>query len=148
MPPGTTFRTFIEAVQTGETNTTKALDVFFNNPGRHQNHPNRNDFKTRHAFDKLPQWAKTALGSALSAVELAHVDDWDNAQKDDVRDACDRAIDQRLTAVKFRWGPGTGPADETVITPPDNAGIIWITFKSARKNIRITGADDVTVDVT
>jgi hypothetical protein len=147
MPPGTRLRTFIEAIQTGTTRTTRALDVFFTDPGRHQNHPHRNDFKTPGAFNMLPQWARTGLRAALSDLELAHIDSWPDEQKEAVRDAVDKAINDKRRAVHFFWLPSTLAAETTEIIDPDGAGDITIKFFSPRQMIRVVGNDEVTVDV-
>jgi hypothetical protein len=147
MPIGTTVRTFIEALQSGQTKTTKALDAFFDNPGRHQNHPNRNDFKIRGAFDRLPTWATNALQPNLSPLELAHINSWPNDQKDSVREKLDGAIADKRRAVHFFWELGRANAESTNIEDPDEDGDITITFCSPRQKLRQVGPDDITVDV-
>jgi hypothetical protein len=146
MPPGTTLRTFIEAIQTGQTKTTRALDDFFRNPGGLDGHPGRKDFKNAGAFNALPGWATTALQPHLSALELAHIDSWPNDQKDNVRAKLDQAIHYSRNAVHFFWQPHPGNSEEVEIIDPDQDGDITIIFKSPRNKITQT-ATQVTVDV-
>lgn len=39
MPPNSTVKQVVQALQDRQTNTTKALDQLFANPGRHRSHP-------------------------------------------------------------------------------------------------------------
>lgn len=146
MPPGSTLRTFIEAIQTGQTKTTRALDDFFKNPGGLAGHLGRNDFKNAGAFNVLPGWAKTALMPHLSALELDHIDSWPNDKKDDVRAKLDQAIHYNRNAVHFFWQPYPGSSEDVEIIDPDQNGDITIIFKSPRSKITQT-ATQVTVDV-
>ena len=148
MPPGTRVRTFIEALQSGRTNTTKALDAVFTRPGSLQNHPHRNDFRTAGAFNILPAWARSEFQQAgLSNVELAHIDSWPTHLTDAVRTSLNDAIQNNRNAVHFFWEPYDGNVEDTQIIDPDANGDITIKFRSPRKNIRQVGADDITVDV-
>jgi hypothetical protein len=146
MPPGTTLRTFIEAIKTGQTKTTKALDSFFENPGGLEHHTGRDDFRNAGAFNVLPVWAKNALKSNLSTAELDHIDSWPNDQKDNVRAKLDQAIHYSRNAVHFFWQPYHGSSEEVEIIDPDVDGDITIIFKSPRNKVTQT-ATQVTVDV-
>lgn len=147
MPPGTTLRTFIDAIQTGQTKTTKALDDFFKNPGSLQDHPYRNDFRTVGAFNILPAWARSEFQNVgLSNVELAHIDSWPNDLKDNVRAKLDQAIHYNRNAVHFFWQPYPGSSEDAEIIDPDQNGDVTIIFKSPRNKITQT-ATQVTVDV-
>jgi hypothetical protein len=146
MPPMTTLRTLVQALQSGQTETTRALDRAFSDLSRWSGHQNRGEFKKAGAFSRLPNWAKGELGG-LQPGEFDHMDDWPTDQKDGLRATIDKAIEDRRKAVHFFWKLGSGKKEAIEILDPDAAGDITVTFVSPRQSMRVVGDDDVAIDV-
>jgi len=139
MPPMSSLRTFIAALKTGETRTTRALEgVARRRRGalaeelllalKHQgalNAPLQAPF--RQAIKKTP----------LPERYIDHcIDDWPDAQKEQARRALVKAIaDGRR--VRFRWGLTAARGYETEITR--TASRVTITALSPRSTLRISG---------
>ena len=164
MPPDTTLRTFIEAVKTQETNTTKVLGRIFANPGQYQGTPffnwlNQPDALSGNAIanalaqpvdQPLPQQVRTDL-LALSQSELNHLDDWDPQDKEQrLRPALVTAISANRP-VHFRWQVHPDNVEQSDINPAGAAGqgAITIKFLSPRANVKLSALNfgDVKVDV-
>ena len=157
MPTGTNPREFAKAIKDRRTKTTRALKKLFTNAKRYQgtadfNRLNRNDALNAvvdaDGNRQLPNFAKTWLSNdspTLSALELRHIGEWPDDQKNTVRKALVDAIKNDRT-VTFFWELHdiTGVEELTLIDDPDLSGGITITFRSPRKNV--SGAN-VTVKV-
>ena len=141
MPAGTSWATFNQARLKGITRTTQALDALFAaRPAALvaalQTGP----------FTGLPAAFRTDLsGRGLSNLELDHIRDWPDGQKDRVRAAVKNAISTNLT-VRFVWKLYNGAREKTIIRP-SGPNAITITFFSPWSKVRPTGPNDVTVDV-
>ncbi len=79
----------------------------------------------------------------MSPLELAHIGEWPDDQKNRVREALIKAIKTPLP-LKFFWEVRPGPDEVTLLEDPDMTGGITITFRSPERNVR---GGDVTVDV-
>jgi hypothetical protein len=160
MPPDTTLRTFIAAVRTRSTKTTKALDNLFADPGSHRGTPIEANLNPQNALDTgrgawgSGGWARgELLGRGLTAAEVDHLQDWPNPEKRKVRSALVAAIRDDRT-VHFFWELHDGTNSETVIDPPNlqGTGPITVTFRSPWAKVSVKGvaagqADDVIVAV-
>ncbi len=139
MPPFSTVRTFVTALQSGQTNITRALDRLLTNPGRHRTNPNFASFRNRQAANApLPPWLRGLLrGEGVSDPEVEHIDAWPDDQKEPVRDKTVEAIlgDRRM---RFFWELYDGPAPDTLIEDPDPTGGITVRFRSPRSRVRLS----------
>ena len=141
MPAGTSWATFNQARLNGVTKTTQALDTLY----AARNSALVAALRAASPFGGLPEPFRTALGSqGLSPLELDHIREWPDDQKERVRDAVVAALDSNL-AVRFVWKLHDGGDERTVIrTSP---GTITITFFSPWSKVRLVAPDDVTIDV-
>ena len=141
MPIGSTAKQFAMALKTKRTKTTKKLDALFKAqaPGLVA------ALRATSPFTGLPEPFLSALsGEGLSPLELDHIHDWDDGQKESVRDTLVAAIDSTPPRkVRFFWELHDGPAELTLIDP-SGAGPIKITFFSPRSKV---GGGPVFVDV-
>ena len=146
MPQTSTPRQFAKAIQERRSNTTKELKKLFTPADKHKGTTVLTNLKKTNALKRpLQAWAKNKL-SALSPLELQHIDDWpDNPDKEDVRKALVDAI-QNSRTVQFFWELHgiAGKNEFTVIEDPDMTGGITITFRSPRRNV---SGGNVTVKV-
>lgn len=150
MPPTTSVRTFIRALQTGRTRITAALDELLKvqNLGNNQFFE---DFSQPGALNgELPQYLRDALiERGLSEEELQHMDHWPDAKKELVRQAIVDAITNER-GVKFEWELHSGGQSENAIQIEDDQ--TKVTFRSPRAGLNLTAtgtveAYDITVDV-
>ena len=141
MPAGTNWATFNQARLTGVTKTTQALDTLY----AARDSALVAALRTASPFGGLPEPFRTALGSqGLSPLELDHIREWPDDQKERVREAVVAALDSNL-AVRFVWKLHDGGDERTVIrTGP---GTTTITFFSPWNKVRLVAPDDVTIDV-
>ena len=149
MPAGTSWATFNQARSTGVTKTTQALGTLYTarDPALVAALP------TASPFTGLPAPFRGALSSlGLSQLELDHIRDWPDAQKERVRKELVRAIGAGDN-VEFSWKLHDAPDERTIIRNPD-PGVITITFYSPWSKVRPPEArsgpvtpDDVTIDV-
>jgi hypothetical protein len=151
MPPTTSVRTFIRALQTGRTRITNALDDLLS-------HPNLGDNQFFDAFSQpgalngeLPQYLRDALiERGLTEEEVKHMDHWPDAQKELVRAAVVIAINN-ARPVKFEWELHSGAESNNIIDMPEE-GDVKVVFKSPRAGLNLTTTGtteqyDITVDV-
>jgi hypothetical protein len=141
MPAGTSWATFNQARLSGVTKTTQALGALYTerDPALVAALP------TASPFTGLPAPFRGALSSlGLSQLELDHIRDWPDAQKERVRKELVRAIGAGDN-VKF---------DERTEIRTTGPGTITISFFSPWSKVRPPGArygpvapDDVTIDV-
>lgn len=157
MPTGSTPRELARAIETRSTKTTRALKKLFTNPARLRGTADFNRFRQNNALNavldannkrQLPNWARNRLSAdspTLSALELQHIGEWPDGQKNDVRRALVDAI-QNSRTVKFFWElhDVAGQDELTLIDDPDSTGGITITFRSPRRNVQ---GGNVTVKV-
>jgi hypothetical protein len=152
MPDMSSVITFVTALKTRKTNSTKALDVLFaNDPTNGAGHPqlaNPNFAKLDVANalssgpgGSLPSWAKLELLAAgLSHPEVNHVGQWPANQREDVRQVLVAFI-QENSALEFFWDLTNGTSEET-----DISGNV-ITFLSPKSNVHFLGPNNISVDV-
>jgi hypothetical protein len=152
MPVASSLRELIDAIQTGKTNTTRALDELFGSQAalsRVNAHQNRTDLDDVGVFSSgpggnIPPWAERVLqgqdaglpvnGYALSQVEIQHVNNWPPANKETLREKLVEAL-VNLTPLEFRWELYDG-ADEGIDTTsvPNR-----ITFRSPKSRAELSG---------
>jgi hypothetical protein len=136
MPPMSSLRTFIAALKTGETRTTKALQRLL---GR------RRGARAEAFIAALKQ--KGALNAPLeppirNAIKLPDryiercIDAWPDAQKEEARRAIVTAINKGQQ-VRFRWGLKAGPGYDAKIHRGPSS--VTITALSPRSTLRISG---------
>jgi hypothetical protein len=158
MPTGTSIQQFINDLRDGKSSIARALDDLFGTRSaleRLQSHPNLSDLRRPGALDTpLADWAERELrgtGSSGLSVrgvgdkEIAHINAWDDTQKDKLRAKLADSIDHVLL-LKFYWV--LTPAGERIDVP--NIGSAGnVTFRSPRAKIRtLTGlTGEVTVEV-
>ena len=151
MPEMSTIKKFVAAIQTGRTNTTRALEQLFANPGRHGSNPNFPQLNTPNALNRpLAAWVQSELRAVgLTEPEIAHVDGWPDAEKEQVRQALVAAI-QANRSVRFLWALHDGTSSENRIDNLNGTGDVVITFRSPRLNVRLTSTvnlGEIIVDV-
>jgi len=145
MPPPTTMRTFLEAIRSGRTNTTEALDMLFASPAAVRAHPNFTDLQAPGMLNMLQPWARAELRRlGVGSEELAHIDDWPNNQKEIVRQKLVDAMNGNKP-VEFSWKVYPGATEDTSID--EGPAKVTITFFSPESKVRATGPDSVSVDV-
>ena len=142
MPAGTSWATFNQARLTGVTKTTQALDTLY----AARDSALVAALRTGSPFGGLPEPFRTALGrQGLSPLELDHIREWPDDQKERIRDAVVTALDSNL-AVRFVWKLHNGGDERTEIRTT-SPGTITITFFSPWSKVRLVAPDDVTIDV-
>ena len=144
MPPLTTIRKFIDALQSRETHFTEVADEIFRNPGGAPNLPRGGgawiEFQRANALNTplrqtSPDITAFLEGRGMSAAEVAHIDRWENGLKERLRARLARAISNNESAMKFYWELHREPKEDADI------GDHTIVFKSPQRNLRIVSAD-------
>jgi len=136
VPETSTIKQFVVAVQTGQTNTTRALTSMFVRPGRYTNDPNWQAFQQPYCLNTLPGWLRKMLkGNNLSDQEIDHMDEWPNEEKEAVRLALVAAIQANRDTV-FSWQLYDGSVSANAVEGVGGANDIRIAFKSPRANVR------------
>src|SRR2546426_10801189 len=104
MPPYSTLKTFVQALQTGRTNITECLERYFNNFPAVSGHPHFADLQQPGAVDRpMPAWARQVLrGAGMSDAEVSHIDRWPDGEKEKVRAAVVDAV-QNTRRMRFAW---------------------------------------------
>ncbi len=143
MPVATTWATFYQAVQTGITKTTEALETLY------KAHKGQSTAlvalaETPNGFAGMPNAIRTALEQeGLSEPEILHVEKWPDNQKEDVRLALLDAMNSDR-AVLSRWKLHNGSKEDTIIETSGN--LTTITFYSPVSKVK-AAAGDFTVKV-
>ncbi len=160
MPEMSSARTFVRALQTRTTNTTRILEQRFGaNPhgGPHPlvNTPNFGalfdllstpDSLSSGPNDTVPVQFKAVLSSwGLRPGEVTHIDHWPPAQRETVRQAMVQSIDDNLS-LRFFWDLHQEAEEETASSELET-GELSITFLSPRWKVRVLGPDNIVVDV-
>jgi hypothetical protein len=151
----TRVQVFIDSLRTRRTNTTRGLEILLANDPAAGQHPlfgtqNHQRLQAEGALssgpnDTLPWWAKQALArSGLTIGEIGHIDHWPAAQRERVREAVLKAVNEN-TGIAFLWDLVDGDENDTDVN--DSGGPIVVTFRSARTKVRFVGVDNVVVDV-
>lgn len=141
MAPMTTLRTFINALMTGETRTTMALEEVM---GRRRGPAAEVILAALRHRGALKAPLQTPLRRAVKNTPLperyiAHcIDAWPNAQKERARRALVSAVNNGH-GVRFRWGLKAGRGYKTEITRVGNRVII--TALSPRSSLKISGGE-------
>lgn len=137
-------RTFIAALKTGETRTTKALEEVM---GRRRGAAAEDLLAALNRRGALKAPLQTPLRQAVKKTPLPEqfiercIDGWPDAQKERARRALVKAIDDGHR-VRFRWGLTAGRGYQTEITRAGNR--VTITALSPRSTLRISG-DEIDV---
>lgn len=144
MPPMSSLRTFVTALRTGETRTTKALDHVFGQRRGAAAEELFGDASKRGAFNApLREPFRQALRKAPlpERAIAACIDGWPDTQKEQMRRIVLRAIKngQRL---RFRWGLTDARSFEWRKTT-SNAGTVTITLLSPRSSLRVGGDQQI-----
>ena len=151
MPEKSSIRKFIEAVNSGQTKTTKVLNRLFE--GKTASYNGAMLFDAAHlgqpnSLDQLQAWAKDELRKAgkddadlaPGDADLDHIDSWPPAEKEKVRQALVAAVGPPggpSRDIHFSWALYAGTGSATRLDPPDLAetGDIRVTFLSPHKNV-------------
>lgn len=143
MPDDTDIQKIKEALRTGKTDITRALDRLFTNPDPGSPHPLKGhqnfvamDNGGPGILDNLaniPGVDRMLLDRGVSPGEIDHINDWPNGQKESVREKLLRAVNDN-TPIHFYWELHHGGKEETDIQDPDQAGEITVTFRSPWAN--------------
>ncbi len=147
-----TLRTFIQAVNSGETNITRVLTLLMRHPAQWQE--NSEDI-TVNPLSSFLNTLFTAPGR-MTDREIAHIEDqWPMEQKEALREDVLRAIEVGRPMI-FKWTltSATDPATD-VVWPPDSTPLdipVQVTFRSPRAGVTFSrefqGDDnDVVIDV-
>lgn len=161
MPVASSLRELIDALQTGKTNTMRALDDLFGSQAalsRVAEHPNVGELDDDNVFESgpgsgLPPWAVVELQGAgslpmthpLSPDEIDHINDWPSADKEKVRKVLKAALGATpRTPLEFFWEMHDGDDEEVVTTAPGR-----VTFRSPKVRARLSGPgkDSTTIEV-
>ena len=143
MPPTSTIQTFINALRTGQTRTTRGLDELFASPAALGGSLKTDEaalLRSPGGLEPLAGWMRDRLAGVsdpLTGPELDHIDEWPAIQKERVRQALVRAIDDDVT-VRFSWEIYSGAGPDTAIVDHGAAGI-FVTFRSPRARVRLEG---------
>ena len=146
MPPPTTVQTFIQALRTGETNTTRAFDAIFTPP--YAGRPWLADIRVSGAFNgtTLAGWAVSALqAEGLAQAQIDHVGTWPDADKERVRAFVVSAIEANRR-VRFFWGLGHRPVPVTETHDETPDWSVW--FLTPQSAVRQLAADDIDVQIS
>lgn len=139
MPPMSSLRTFIAALKTGETRTTKALEGVASRRRGAVAEELLAALSHRGALNApLPAPFRQAIKKTPLPERFIDrcIDAWPDAQKEQARRALVRAIHDGRR-VRFRWGLTAGRGYETEITRAGNR--VTITALSPRSTLRISG---------
>jgi hypothetical protein len=152
MPPRTSIRTFIRALQTGETKATRALTRVFTSPGELAGRGWFDEFQGNEgALDgPLPPYVRDELPE-LDEDDIGHMGMWPDTQKRILRLALVQAIQQDRN-VRFFWELHAGSTSINEIANLTGEGDIVVTFRSPRANLglavtSISEVYDVSVDI-
>ena len=138
----------MEALNTGQTNITRALTILMQNPAQWQGNV------TDIAVDpRLSDWLKQQFGAPgrMTPPEIGHIDThWPMADKRNLREEVVKAINAGRPMI-FRWTLTSQPAAQTdVVWPPAGAPLtvpVLVTFHSASAGVTFSPANQGTVDV-
>jgi hypothetical protein len=162
MPDMTSAAKFLRSVRNRRTHTTEALEDVFADPEEIGSHPHYDDVKDDpNHFDTLDNDCRGIL-AALSDPEVAHINDWDNEQKEAVRLALVEAVDNERR-VRFYWELYNGSTERTTIESPTSGTVLQlpgsaadvperdgddiITFSSPEAFVRAVANDNIVVGV-
>jgi hypothetical protein len=149
LPPYSTLRTFVHALQTGDTNITRVLTTLMQYPSNWQ--PDTGNIEVNPLSDFLKGLFKQP--GMMKDEEIAHIEDaWPMAQKQELREHVVQAIASGRPMV-FKWAATSGPAPETdIVWPPANTPLhvpIRVTFRSPSSGFVFSGEegneDDIVV---
>lgn len=155
MPIKCTPKEFTDALSERRSRTTKALDKFIRQRSL-KNHPHLDDLRKRgHLNRPMPRWIRHELAElgVKHPLEFRHINEWPNAQKEEVRKALVHAIDRNLK-IDFFWALWDQRREGTIIEPKrlPRSGKIKITFYSPQRNVRTSTAKEtfghIIVDVS
>jgi hypothetical protein len=147
LPPFSTLRTFINALETGETNITRVLNRLMHYPKKWE--PNVADI----TVDPLSTFLTDLFGEpgAMKPVEIEHIENaWPMDQKQELRDHVLQAI-ATGRRMHFKWVQKSEPGAQTdIVWPPDDAPLavpVDVIFHSPRPGIAFSGEEGNDDDV-
>lgn len=150
MPPYTTLRDFISAVQTGRTNITRVLGELANSDEMKNDAAARADINRQWGFDTLPDWFRTACAQhGMSQDEITHIGAWPREQKDVVRAQIATAWSQPGATIHFSWEIYDGSDGHSEVRRDANSEV-RVVFRSPRKGVHLDSffrVGEVKVDV-
>lgn len=136
MPETSTIKQFVVAVQTGQTNTTRALTAMLVRPGHYTNDANWQAFQQPYCLNTLPGWLRKMLkDNNLSDKEIDHMDEWPGEEKELMRQALVQAIQANRNVV-FSWQLYDGAVSANHVEGAGESGDLRIAFRSPRANVR------------
>ena len=149
MPPYTTLRDFISALQTGSTNITRVLEGLANDGTMRADPTAGADIARPNSFDHLPGWFSSAcIQRGMSQAEVDHIERWPNPQKETVRGQIATAWSQNQP-IYFSWELYDGDDALSEVRRDDNSEL-RVVFRSPRKGVHLDSLiriGEVTVDV-
>lgn len=149
MPPYSTLKTYLKAVNTGDTNITRVLTILMHYPSQWQG--NVGDI----TVEPLSPFLKDLFSAPgrMKSEEIDHIENqWPMALKQELQEHVLQAIEAGRPMV-FKWGPTRGQVAATdIVSPPSNAPLtvpVRVTFRSPAAGIVFSGEegndDDVVV---
>jgi hypothetical protein len=142
LPAFSTVRTYMQAINTGDTNITRVLTILMHYPAQWA--PNVAQITVN---PQLSQFLKDEFGAPgrMTQQEIDHIDtQWPMAQKEILRTAVLQAIDVGRPMI-FKWGTTPGSTPETVVAgPAPNAPLtvpVRVTFLSPAASFVFSGED-------
>jgi hypothetical protein len=142
MPPRTSVRTFITALQTGRTTATTGLDRLFTNPGYLSDREWYGQLDTAGALNGTLTAAMREDLRTVGELDEDHVDhiaSWPDAAKDALRPVFKRAIDENRN-IRFFWELHGGETSINAIDNLDGGGDIIVTFRSPRRGVALAAS--------
>ncbi|MEO6196651.1 MAG: hypothetical protein ABIP58_00925 [Dehalococcoidia bacterium] len=135
MPPFSTLKTFVKAVNSGDTNITRVLTKLMHYPEQWQENMGQI------TVSPLSQFLEDQFGAPgrMTPEEILHIaNEWPMAQKVDLRAAVLLAIEVGRPMV-FKWTLTSAQAPETdIVWPPSNTPLtvpVLVTFRSPRAGV-------------
>jgi hypothetical protein len=153
VPDTSSIRTFIQAIKTGQTKTTKVLNALFGNNtasyngstlfdgdhlGKANVLDNLRDPAVSWACDELRKPGQSDSSLAISEADIDHINSWPAAEKEQVRQALVAAVGPPggpSRGIHFSWGLYDGASSRTQVNTPPAPGAITVIFQSPRANV-------------
>ncbi len=136
MPPSmVSIEKFVEVLQTGQTDITKAIDELFADPGALMGTDLYRQLQQGGALDSLsPEMRAIGTEKGVTDKEMDHIDEWPNDQKDEVREKMVASVANNRP-MHFFWELHRYDNEAIEILDPDAAGDITVIFLSPKSNL-------------
>ena len=146
MPPTTSIQTFIDALRSKRTKITQHLDTVVAGRMRSLTPAERSALEAPNALEgPVDSWPLgDEFADGLTNPEIAHINHWPPPQRERVREALVRALEQDRE-VRFLWELNDGMRPTTEIRELGDLPIM-ITFRTPRALVSV--ADSASGDVT